>query len=173
MSAARRTPLVDIRASARQINTIVLLQVPPHASPEIQSCATGMTGYAARRFGSRIFSRNFLHAYSLAPQPTATPLPGPPGAVGERKTRSATPLAGRVVHSDIVSHALTLCRAPHAPIAFLLIKRCYTVARRSRRAALRSKNSAWLMTAETIAGWNGFAIRNAGSGRSPVRNRSG
>ena len=38
---------------------------------------------------------------------------------------------------------------------------------------LRWKNSAWLATAETIAGWNGFEIRNAGSGRSPVRKRSG
>ena len=38
---------------------------------------------------------------------------------------------------------------------------------------LRWKNSAWLATAETIAGWKGFEIRNAGSGRSPVRKRSG
>jgi hypothetical protein len=38
---------------------------------------------------------------------------------------------------------------------------------------LRWKNSAWLATADTIAGWNGFDIRKAGSGRSPVRNRSG
>ena len=38
---------------------------------------------------------------------------------------------------------------------------------------LRWKNSAWLALAETIAGWNGFEIRNAGSGRSPVRKRSG
>ena len=45
--------------------------------------------------------------------------------------------------------------------------------RRSRRLALRSKNSAWLAIADTVEGWNGFAIRNAGSGRSPVRKRSG
>src|ERR1700709_745396 len=38
---------------------------------------------------------------------------------------------------------------------------------------LRWKNSAWLATAETIAGWNGFEIKNAGSGRSPARERSG
>ena len=38
---------------------------------------------------------------------------------------------------------------------------------------LRWKNRAWLATAETIAGWNGFEIRNAGSGRSPVRKRYG
>jgi hypothetical protein len=49
----------------------------------------------------------------------------------------------------------------------------YAVARRSLRWALRSKNNAWLMTAETAEGWNGLAIKNAGSGRSPVRNRSG
>src|SRR5262245_30778519 len=41
------------------------------------------------------------------------------------------------------------------------------------RVALRWKNSAWLTTAETVAGWNGLAIRKAGSGRCPVRNRSG
>jgi hypothetical protein len=44
---------------------------------------------------------------------------------------------------------------------------------RSRRLALRSKNRAWLATADTAAGWKGLAIRKAGSGRSPVRNRSG
>ena len=42
-----------------------------------------------------------------------------------------------------------------------------------RLRELRWKNSAWLATADTIAGWNGFDIRNAGSGRSPVRKRSG
>jgi hypothetical protein len=42
-----------------------------------------------------------------------------------------------------------------------------------RLRELRWKNSAWLATAETIAGWNGLDIRNAGSGRSPVRKRSG
>jgi len=46
-------------------------------------------------------------------------------------------------------------------------------ARGARLRELRWKNSAWLATAETIAGWNGFEIRNAGSGRSPVRKRSG
>ena len=44
---------------------------------------------------------------------------------------------------------------------------------RCPRVALRWKNSAWLTTAETVAGWNGFAIRKAGSGRWPVRKRSG
>ena len=37
-------------------------------------------------------------------------------------------------------------------------------ARGARLRELRWKNSAWLATAETIAGWNGFEIRNAGSG---------
>jgi hypothetical protein len=46
-------------------------------------------------------------------------------------------------------------------------------ARGVRLRELRWKNSAWLATADTIAGWNGFEIRNAGSGRSPVRKRSG
>jgi hypothetical protein len=35
-------------------------------------------------------------------------------------------------------------------------------ARGVRFRELRWKNSAWLATAETIAGWNGFEIRNAG-----------
>ena len=43
----------------------------------------------------------------------------------------------------------------------------------ARLRELRWKNSAWLATADTIAGWKGFEIRNAGSGRSPVRKRSG
>ena len=47
------------------------------------------------------------------------------------------------------------------------------LARTSRRRALCWKNKAWLMTADTFAGWNGLAIRKAGSGRSPVRKRSG
>ena len=46
-------------------------------------------------------------------------------------------------------------------------------ARGARLRELRWKNNAWLATAETIAGWNGFEIKNAGSGRSPVRKRSG
>ena len=41
------------------------------------------------------------------------------------------------------------------------------------RWAFRSKNSAWLMTAETVDGWKGLVIRNVGSGRSPVRYLSG
>jgi len=49
----------------------------------------------------------------------------------------------------------------------------YAVAWRSRWRALRPKNNAWLTTAETTASWNGLAIRKAGSGRLPVRNRSG
>ena len=52
-------------------------------------------------------------------------------------------------------------------------RKTYAVACRSRGRALRPKNSAWLATAETTAGWNGLAIRNAGSGRWPVRKRSG
>src|ERR1700748_790865 len=43
----------------------------------------------------------------------------------------------------------------------------------ARLRELRWKNSAWLATADTMAGWDGFEIRNAGSGRSPVRKRSG
>jgi len=37
---------------------------------------------------------------------------------------------------------------------------------------LRSKNNTWLITADTVAGWNGLAIRKAVPAL-PVRNRSG
>ena len=39
--------------------------------------------------------------------------------------------------------------------------------------ARRSKNNAWLIMAFTVSGLNGLVIRNVGSGRSPVSNRSG
>jgi hypothetical protein len=47
------------------------------------------------------------------------------------------------------------------------------IARFLRWTALRSKNSAWLTSAETVDCWYGLETRNAGSGRSPVRKRSG
>jgi len=50
---------------------------------------------------------------------------------------------------------------------------CRSLGLRSRWRALRPKNIAWLTTADTTATWKGFAIRKAGSGRCPVRNRSG
>ena len=50
---------------------------------------------------------------------------------------------------------------------------CRSVGCRSRCRALRPKNSAWLTTADTTASWKGLAMRNAGSGRRPVRKRSG
>jgi hypothetical protein len=58
-------------------------------------------------------------------------------------------------------------------IQWLSRRECYAVGCRSRGRALRPKNNAWLATAETTASWNGLAIRNAGSGRWPVRKRSG
>ena len=57
--------------------------------------------------------------------------------------------------------------APHYSVAWR------SLGLRSRWRALRPKNSAWLTTAETTATWKGFAIRKAGSGRCPVRKRSG
>ncbi len=42
-----------------------------------------------------------------------------------------------------------------------------------RRWDLRSKKSTWLMTARNVSTEKGLAIRNAGSGGAPVRNRSG
>ena len=38
---------------------------------------------------------------------------------------------------------------------------------------LDPKNSAWLMAARTVCSWNGLVTRYVGSGRSPVRRRSG
>ena len=42
-----------------------------------------------------------------------------------------------------------------------------------RRRDLRSKNSCLLITARSVSTLKGFAIRKAGSGGAPVRNRSG
>jgi hypothetical protein len=50
---------------------------------------------------------------------------------------------------------------------------CQPIARFLRCTALRSKNSAWLTSADTVDCWYGLETRNAGSGRSPVRKRSG
>jgi hypothetical protein len=47
------------------------------------------------------------------------------------------------------------------------------IARFLRWTALRSKNNAWLTSAETVDCWYGLETRKAGSGRSPVRKRSG
>jgi hypothetical protein len=66
--------------------------------------------------------------------------------------------------------------APHGRAELVSMQRNLDQEAAARGALLRElrwKNSAWLATAETIAGWNGFEIRNAGSGRSPVRKRSG
>jgi hypothetical protein len=49
----------------------------------------------------------------------------------------------------------------------------YAMDARLRGVALRWKNNAWLTIADTMAGAYGFDIRNAGSGRCPVKNRSG
>jgi hypothetical protein len=71
-------------------------------------------------------------------------------------------------------------RAPSERAENIQLSKISNSQRRSQAAGLgirlrelRWKNKAWLTTAETMAGWNGFEIRNAGSGRSPVRNRSG
>jgi hypothetical protein len=76
----------------------------------------------------------------------------PPTHRRNKKIRRAVKQAGFLMQSDLDQEA---------------------AARGARLRELRWKNRAWLATAETIAGWNGFEIRNAGSGRSPVRKRSG
>ena len=70
--------------------------------------------------------------------------------------------------------ALTLGRICKFTTVALLYRVAWrSLGLRSRWRALRPKNSAWLTTADTTATWNGFAIRKAGSGRCPVRKRSG
>ena len=88
---------------------------------------------------------------------------------------AATPFflsgAGKNALASTIASKKVRPGTPRPPYFFTLPRG--QLARRSRRRALRSKNRAWLMTADTVAGWKGFAIRNAGSGRSPVRKRSG
>src|SRR6201994_975099 len=71
------------------------------------------------------------------------------------------------------SSGQTKTRRAEARRAFAGAENQDAAARGARLRELRWKNSAWLATAETIAGWNGLEIRNAGSGRSPVRKSSG
>jgi hypothetical protein len=98
-------------------------------------------------------------------------LPAFPLCIGRHLRRAYEPVF-------FCAQYMTAKEKPGSKPGFYCLKRCllrlYAVAARaSRRRALCWKNSAWLMTADTFAGWNGLAIRNAGSGRSPVRKRSG
>lgn len=81
----------------------------------------------------------------------------------------ATPLLFSFFNSGHKKGRIAIAMRPLVCLAAL----AYPAARFGRLREFRWKNSAWLATAETIAGWNGFDIRNAGSGRSPVRKRSG
>ena len=91
------------------------------------------------------------------------------------QTRLRSPRAeDRAIAKFLFSHAMN----PHATDASKSTTEIYKVAwrslgLRSRWRALRPKNIAWLTTADTTATWKGFAIKKAGSGRCPVRNRSG
>ena len=91
-------------------------------------------------------------------------------------------------HNALCGRSLIVCGAarPHAAAAKKIRRAAKragfsmqsgpdqeAAARGARLRELRWKNRAWLATAETIAGWNGLEIKNAGSGRSPVRKRSG
>ncbi len=84
-----------------------------------------------------------------------------------RSSSSTTPLAARYRCS------VPARREARRAIPMQSLPDQLAAAREGRLRELRWKNSAWLVTADTIAGWNGFEIRNAGSGRSPVRKRSG
>lgn len=80
----------------------------------------------------------------------------------------ATPTASTVKHGMVWRPVAGGGRPPRARRASQ-----DAAARGSRLREFRWKNSAWLATAETMAGWNGFEMRKAGSGLSPVRKRSG
>ena len=95
-----------------------------------------------------------------------------------RHARPLPPAAGRLLanmRNRLASMTAWRRRAVKRAGLISTAKDCNqeAAARGARLRELRWKNSAWLATAETIAGWNGFEIRNAGSGRSPVRKRSG
>jgi hypothetical protein len=57
--------------------------------------------------------------------------------------------------------------------ADLLREMIAVIADRLGDRAPKLKKRAWLITALTVSGENGFVMRNAGSGRSPVSRRSG
>jgi hypothetical protein len=112
--------------------------------------------------------------------------PPPPRVAGPAEAQLAsTPVAPHLCTAGKNKHSIT--RGAVFRPADLLVNRprrkkgdarrpfCrrQPIARLLRWTALRSKNSAWLTSAETVDCWYGLETRKAGSGRSPVRKRSG
>jgi hypothetical protein len=101
---------------------------------------------------------------SVRPRQSARENTAPPVAAPNRRydgTAAVKEIPARLSHAGLMRALLSQSRGYDAAALGMRLRE------------LRWKNSAWLATAETIAGWNGFEIRNAGSGRSPVRKRSG
>src|SRR5207253_9036031 len=98
---------------------------------------------------------------------------GAGGESGEMMIPPVSPGEGELVHMTCAQKKSGAPWGAPDPLSTLQRLNQPVAARGARLRELRWKNSAWLATAETIAGWNGFEIRNAGSGRSPVRKRSG
>ncbi len=84
-------------------------------------------------------------------------MPGPASHQKARPSSAPTPKAAAEKPARTCGTPVQVCPAQNQG-------RHADAARGVRLRELRWKNSAWLATADTIAGWNGFEIRNAGSG---------
>ena len=108
--------------------------------------------------------------------------PPPPRVAGPAEAQLAfTPVAPHFCTAGKSKHSVKRLGHPAGESSFPREKgevrrpfcRRQPIARLLRWTALRSKNSAWLTSAETVDCWYGLETRKAGSGRSPVRKRSG
>ncbi len=105
------------------------------------------------------------------PKPVNPPAPNRPAYGGVAVVMPAAPLF--FVSTIQSSKEKAGTRITAFRLFLIAANRVQDAAARGRLLELRWKNNAWLATADTMAGWNGFEIRKAGSGRSPVRKRSG
>jgi hypothetical protein len=126
------------------------------------------TDRSSKKGGSALRGRRYLRI-RVFNRTEAAGLKGRAISFGDyiRSSSSTTPLAARY------RCTVPARREARRAISMQSLPDQLAAAREGRLRELRWKNSAWLVTADTIAGWNGFEIRNAGSGRSPVRKRSG
>jgi len=126
------------------------------------------TDRSSKKGGSALRGRRYLRI-RVFNRTEAAGLKGRAISFGDyiRSSSSTTPLAARY------RCTVPTRREARRAISMQSLPDQLAAAREGRLRELRWKNSAWLVTADTIAGWNGFEIRNAGSGRSPVRKRSG
>jgi hypothetical protein len=134
------------------------------------------TGHHLTVFKNFQETRNDFWGCALFRQPVIPPAPLT-GDVGRDRGDAGRALlfCAKAMCCIRAQWLVLLQRKSGAPDSFRdeLCRAQFAAALGARLRELRWKNSAWLATADTIAGWNGFEIRNAGSGRSPVRKRSG